>query len=133
MKEFLTKEEKDLIRMSFTSGGFSMEDAIAKLNGSGYDDETAKALIIGEFKEYKKEMFERAMKRENGGEMAKVMSILIVLVSVIGPVMRISSPLWYFVAAILSGILGYVVYKTKPIAGILGGVVYPIAFFIAHS
>ena len=115
MSKFLTEDERDILRLSFTTAGFSMEDAIEKLKGKGLSDEEARLLIIAEYKAYKKELFERALKRDDSHEMAKVMFVVVVLISVIGPVFGIESPLWYLVAGSLCGIAGYVAYKDKPV------------------
>jgi len=52
MSKFLTENERDILRLSFTTAGFSMEDAIEKLKGKGLSDEEARLLIIAEYKVY---------------------------------------------------------------------------------
>ncbi|OQP44731.1 hypothetical protein A4H97_10230 [Niastella yeongjuensis] len=129
----LTPQQKDELRQSFTQGGFSAEAAILKLVAEGYEPEEAKALIVAEFKEYKTEVFNRVVNRNNSEEARKGLTILIMMISVIGPLFDITSPLWYIVAIAASGITGYFAFKTKPIAGVLGSIIMPIVFPFAYN
>lgn len=133
MNRTLTQQQKDNLRQSFTSGNFSAEAAINQLVNEGYELDVAKALIVAEFKEYKKEVFNRAVKRENNEEKTKALTIGIMMISLIGPVFDITSPLWYIVAIAASGIAGYFAYKTKPIAGVLGSIIMPVVFPFVYS
>jgi len=133
MSKFLTAEERDVLRLSFTTAGFSMEDAIEKLKGKGLSDEEARLLIIAEYKAFKQELFDRTLKRENSHEMAKVMFVVVVLISVIGPVFGIESLLWYLVAGSLCGIAGYIAYKDKPVAGVVAGFIFAVVFPFAYN
>lgn len=133
MTPSLSESERDELRLSFTTAGFSMEDAMRKVMQSGYSPEEAKLLILAEYKAYKKELFDQAIKRNESSEMRNVMFVLVTIISIIGPVVRISSVVWYLVAIVLCGIGGYIAYKDKPVAGVLGGVVVPIAFLISYD
>jgi hypothetical protein len=128
MNRTLSQQQKDDLRQSFTWGNFSAEAAIMKLVNEGYEPDVAKALIVAEFKEYKKEVFNRTVKRNNNEETKKVLTIGILMISLIGPLFDITSPLWYLVAIAASGIAGYFAFKTKPIAGVLGSIIMPVVF-----
>ena len=128
MNRTLSQQQKDDLRQSFRQPGFSAEAAILKLVNEGYDVNEAKVLIIAEFKEYKKELFERAQKRNDSEEARKLLFVAVFMLSIIGPVFDITSPIWYMVAFVASGFAGYYAYKEKPIAGITGSIIFAILF-----
>jgi hypothetical protein len=133
MNRTLSQQQKDDLRLSFTQGNFSAEAAIIKLMNEGYEADVAKALIVAEFKEYKKEVFNRVVKRSNNEETQKVLTIGIMMISLIGPLFDITSPLWYLVAIAASGIAGYFAFKTKPVAGVLGSIIMPVVFPFVYN
>ena len=133
MNSILTESQRDELRLGFTTAGFSMEDAIARLTAHGYAPEEARDMIVLEYKLYKREMFENTLKRKDKGEMRNAMFILIAIIAMIGPVIGILSTTWYIVAACLCGLGGYLAYKDKPIAGVVGGMIVPIAFIFSYS
>jgi hypothetical protein len=133
MNRTLSQQQKDDLRFSFTQGNFSAEAAIIKLMNEGYEAVVAKALIVAEFKEYKKEVFNRVVKRSNNEETQKVLTIGIMMISLIGPLFDITSPLWYLAAIAASGIAGYFAFKTKPVAGVLGSIIMPVVFPFVYN
>lgn len=133
MNRTLSQQQKEEIRQSITQGNFSAEAAINKLMSKGYELEEAKALIVAEIKAYKKAMFDKIDKRNSSEDGRQFVFIGIVMISLIGPLFDISSPIWYAVAIGLCGLLGYLGAKTKPIAGILGGVIMSVILPFAHN
>jgi hypothetical protein len=133
MNRTLSQQQKDDLRLSFTQGNFSAEAAIIKMMNEGYEPDVAKALIVAEFKEFMKEVFNRVVKRSNNEETQKVLTIGIMMISLIGPLFDITSPLWYLVAIAASGIAGYFAFKTKPIAGVLGSIIMPVVFPFVYN
>jgi hypothetical protein len=133
MDPILTESQRDELRLGFTTAGFSMEDAMARLTAHGYEPEEARGLIVLEYKLYKREMFERTVKKDESKEWRKVMFLFVTIISIIGPVANITSGIWYIVACGLCGFLGYLAYKDKPIAGIIGGILVPIAFIFSYA
>jgi hypothetical protein len=134
MNSTLTQSQKDEIRQALLHNTFSMEAEVAKLmNRGGYDEAYAKALIVAELREYKQELFNKKLQRNNSEETGKVISIGILMVSLIGPLFDIRSPLWYMVAFAASGVGGYFAYKTKPLAGIIGAVIFSATFPFAYQ
>lgn len=132
MNSTLSQIQKDEIRQSFLQPTFSLEAEIEKLMTAGYEEAKAKLLIIAEFKEYKKEMFQKKVKRNDQEEIKKVVTFVVIMISLVGPIFDIVSPLWYIVAVVIAGIAGYWGYKPKPIAGLLGCMIVPIAFPFAY-
>jgi hypothetical protein len=128
MNSTLSQTQKDEIRQSFLQQTFSLEAEIEKLVAAGYEEAIAKLLIIAELKEYKKEMFQKKVKRNDQEEIKKVITFVVIMISLAGPIFDIISPLWYIVAVVITGIAGYWGYKPKPIAGLLGCMIVPIAF-----
>ena len=133
MNRTLSQQQKDDLRQSFSTGNFSAEAAIIKLVNEGFEPDVAKALIVAEFKEYKKEVFNRVVKRSNNEETTKVLTIGILMISLIGPLFDITSPGWYLVAFAASGIAGYFAFKTKPVAGVIGSIIMPIVFPFVYN
>jgi len=122
----LTEQERDVLRLSFTTSGYSMEDAMDKLNGKRLDEETARELVIMEYERYMKEMTGHAKQQENSHEGVKEIFIAVAIISIMGPMIGINSPAWYGVASILGGVAGYFAYRNKPVAGVLAGLIVPI-------
>jgi hypothetical protein len=133
MSRTLSQQQKDDLRRSFTQGNFTAEAAILKLVNEGYEPDVAKALIVAEFKEYKKEVFNRVVKRSNNDDLQKVLTVGIMMISMVGPLFDITSPLWYIVSIAASGIAGYFAFKTKPIAGVLGSIIMPVVFPFVYN
>jgi hypothetical protein len=129
----LTEAERDILRLSFTTGGYSMEDALDKLKGKGLDEETARALIIMEYDLYKKEMVGHAIRQANYPQGVKEVFIAVAIISIMGPMMGITSPAWYVATSILGGVAGYFAYRNRPVAGVLAGLIVPVAMHIACS
>jgi hypothetical protein len=132
MNSTLSQKQKDEIRQSFLQQTFSLEAEIEKLVGAGYDEDKAKLLIIAEIKQYKKEMFQKTVKRNDHEEIKKVVTFVVIMISLVGPIFDIVSPLWYIVAVVIAGIAGYWGYKPKPIAGLVGCMIVPIIFPFAY-
>jgi hypothetical protein len=133
MHSTLSQTQKDEIRQSFLQQNFSLEAEIEKLVDAGYEEDKAKLLIIAEIKEYKKEIFQKKVNRNDQEEIKKVITFVVIMVSLIGPIFDIVSPLWYIAAVVITGIAGYIGYKPKPIAGLLGCMIVPIIFPFAYS
>jgi hypothetical protein len=128
MSRTLSQTQKDELRQSFLQHNFSLDAAIEKLVNAGYDEANAKLLIVAEFKEFKKEMFQKKVKGNDQEEIKKVVTFVVIMVSLVGPIFDIVSPLWYIAAVVITGIAGYIGYKPKPIAGLLGCMIVTIAF-----
>ena len=133
MPRTLSEEEKDELRLSFSQPGFSLEAAIIKLMGNGFEEATARTLITTEFREYKKNLFHKIVRKKEHEEAKNFLSIVIVMVSIIGPIFSIKPLLWYVVAIIVAGLAGFWAYKPKPIAGLLGSIIMPVVYPFTHA
>ncbi|HZV68426.1 MAG TPA: hypothetical protein VFG10_02750 [Saprospiraceae bacterium] len=133
MNDQLTQDKKDQFRNDMANNNFSPQVEILKLVSEGYEVEKAKDLIVAEMKAYKKEVFEKVVKRNNQNEMSKVMLIVILLIAFIGPVASIVSFKWYAIAVLLAGAAGYFGWKDKPAAGVVGAIIMVIAFPFAYN
>jgi hypothetical protein len=133
MPRTLSEEEKDELRQSFSQPGFSVEAAVVKLMRKGFEEATARILIAAEFREYKKNLFHKTVKKNDQEEVKKVISIVIIMVSMIGPVFNIKSLLWYMVAIVIAGAAGFWGYKPKPVAGLLGSIVVAVVYPFAYA
>jgi len=128
MNSTLSPEQKEEIRQSFSQGVSSVDIQIARLIESGYDEISAKKLLQQEFKEYKNQLFQEAQQKEKREQAEKVALIVVFIIGTIGAVFEIKSTIWYVISiatAVLAGFLGF---RRKPVAGILGCVLYPVAF-----
>jgi hypothetical protein len=133
MNSTLSQSHKDELRQALLNNTFSMEAEVARLMNRGYDEDYAKSLIAAELREYRQELFDQKLQRNNSVETSKVLSALIGIFSAIGPLADIRSPLWYAVAIAVSGVAGYFAYKTKPIAGVIGAIIVPFVFPFAYQ
>lgn len=133
MTTTLSQQQRDELRQSFSQPGFSAEAAVARLVGYGYNETTAKQLIVAEFKAYKNELFQQAERRNQSEEAQKVVPIIVIMISAIGPIFEITSMLWYICAVAIAGAVGYWGYRHKPVAGILACMVIPFAFPLAYN
>ena len=133
MNRTLTQQQKNELRQSFAQDNFSAQAAIIKLMAEGFELEEAKILITAELRKYKQELFNKADKRNSSEESRQLVFIGIIMISTVGPVFNITSPIWYIVAIALCGLLGYLAAKTRPIAGILGAVVMSVVLPFADN
>lgn len=133
MQRTLSQEEKDEIRLSASQHRFSMEAAVTKLMRNGFDEATAKFLIIAELQEYKKDLFHQIVREKEQEEARKFLSIVVGMVSIIGPICSIESPLWYIAAVVIAGVAGFWAHKRKPVAGLLASIIGPIVYPLAHA
>ncbi len=133
MSRTLTQQQKDDLRQSFSNNNFKAETAIAKLMAQGYELEEATALIKAEFRQYKQELFDKVDKRNSNEDGRQFIFIGLVMISMVGPIFEITSPIWYIIAIALCGLLGYLGAKTKPVAGVLGAVVMSVVLPFVHN
>lgn len=133
MSRTLSQTEKDQIRYKITTNTFSAAEEIAKLVEKGYDAEEAKALLLDEIREYKQELFNRKMKQNKQGDTIGLVVGAVAMLSLIGPIFGIRSPLWYVIAFIGAGVGGYFAAKDKPIAGVVAGITFGIVFPLAYN
>lgn len=133
MPNTLTQTEKDQIRYKLTTSTFSAEAEIARLIEKGYDEAEAKSILLDEIREFKQELFNQKMQQNKQGEIGSIAIGATAMFTLIGPLLDIRSPVWYMIAFIAAGVGGYFAAKTKPIAGIAGGIVYGIIFPLAHN
>lgn len=121
------------IKDRFLSGIYSKEQAIEQFTIEGWTIEAASQCVEELTAQYKRELFEKAMDRNNDEEMQKVIFIGVLMISIIGPVFEIKSPLWYIVVLLACAGGGYYGFKKKPIAGIVGCVLFAILFPLAYQ
>lgn len=133
MTPFLTEAQRETVREAFQTQSVSVEQLILQLVADGHSPEDARALLIAEAKEYKKEMVAAVLDEQKQNERRKGMFIVIFLIALIGPVFHIQSILWYLVAATGAGIAGYFGFKNKPAAGIVAAVLATWIFPYAYS
>lgn len=133
MNSTLSQTEKDQIRYKLETNTFSTDAEIAKLVEKGYDEASAKAILLAELKEYKQDLFHKKMNKNKQGELQNVMIGVIVMLTLIGPICDIREPIWYMLAFAGAGICGYFAAQRKPIAGIAASVAYAIVFPLAHN
>lgn len=83
--------------------------------------------------EIRNELFQKKLKDNNQEDVQKVISVAIIMIAMIGPVFDIRSPIWYMLAFAACGIAGYFAYKTKPIAGVIGGIIVPVILPFSYN
>jgi hypothetical protein len=97
------------------------------------DANAIKQWIADLTRERKRELFNKAVQRDNNNEIRGVVLFLTLMITIIGPVFDIRSALWYIIALIAVAIAGYYGFKNKPIAGIAGTVAFGILFPLAYA
>ena len=133
MKDSLTQEEKEYIKEAISNSTFSPQLEIERLIKLGCEPEIAKGLVVAEIKIYKKELFDKAVKKDDRSEVTKLMFVLIFVIALIGPMFSIQSPGWYIIATMAAGVAGYFGYREKPIAGVIAAMVGTIVFPFAYA
>lgn len=133
MNSTLSQEQKDELRHSFLQPGFTIDVAVRKLMSWGFDENTAKQLIIAEFQAFKKEYFHQKVKKEENGKTREALFVIVAMLSMAGPVFGIQSLLWHIAVIIISGIAGYWMFTSKPIAGIVGAIAFAIVLPLAYN
>ena len=121
------------IKESFLTGSLSTEELIYQLHDAGMDANAIKQWIADLTRERKRELFNKAVQRDNNNEIRGVVLFLTLMITIIGPVFDIRSALWYIIALIAVAIAGYYGFKNKPIAGIAGTVAFGILFPLAYA
>ena len=121
------------IKESFLTGSLSTEELIYQLHDAGMDADAIKQWLADLTRERKRELFNKAVQRDNNNEVRGVVFFVTLMISIIGPVFEIRSALWYIIALLAVAFAGYYAYKTKPIAGIAGTVAFGILFPLAHA
>jgi len=133
MNDSLSEEQKEKIKQSIALDNFSIETEISRLMELGYDEEKSRSLITVELKEYKKEMFDKVLKNKQREDLKDFLIPLIIILSVIGPIANIELPLWDILKIIAIGIIAFISYKNKPVAGIIGYITLAILFPFAYN
>ncbi|RAJ77328.1 hypothetical protein CLV59_10795 [Chitinophaga dinghuensis] len=119
MSNILSQEQKEELRRVFPHYDFSVEKEAAKLVDAGFDETEAQRLIVAEYRQYKKELFDELQAINRQAEIQKVVTMGVLFLAVTGPIFKIESMLWYVAAVIVAGAAGYWGYKPKPFAGVL--------------
>jgi len=121
------------IKDSFLSGSITAEQLILQLKDAGLDAAAINQWITDLTREHKRELFNKAVRRDDNNEIRGVVFFITLLISIIGPVFDIRSPFWYIIALLAVAIAGYYGFKEKPIAGIAGTVAFGILFPLAYA
>jgi hypothetical protein len=103
------------------------------LRDAGLDAAAINQWITDLTREHKRELFNKAVRRDDNNEIRGVALFITLLISIIGPVFDIRSPFWYIIVLFAVAIAGFYGFKDKPIAGIAGTVAFGILFPLAHA
>jgi magnesium-transporting ATPase (P-type) len=114
-----SKQKKEL-RERIRNGKSDFYSDLESLMNAGMSENDAAKEIKNAIDEYRKELFDKKVQQEKQEELRKGMVILVVVISIIGPVAEIYNPFWYILAMVINGTCGYFAFQNKPIAGILG-------------
>ena len=121
------------IKESFLIGSLSTEELIHQLHDAGMDADAIKQWLADLTRQHKRELFNKAVQRDNNNEIRGVVLFITLMITIIGPVFEIRSPFWYIIALLAVGFAGYYGFKNKPIAGIAGTVSFGLLFPLAYS
>lgn len=133
MNYTLSQEQRSELTHLFLQADFTIDIAVRKLMSWGYDEMTAKHIIIAEFQEFKKAYFHQKVKNEEQGKTREGLFVMVVLLSMISTLFGSQSPVWHGFVAIASGVAGYFMFRSKPIAGIVGSITFAIVMPLAYN
>jgi hypothetical protein len=133
MNNQLTQLQKDEMRNAMSNNTFYPKVEIIKLVAEGYEVEVAKDLVIAEIKAYKSEVFQEAIQREKESENSKLIHFGVLVIAIIGPILKVQSAVWYFIALIIAGVGGYFAFRHKPVAGVISAIIGTAAFPFAYN
>jgi hypothetical protein len=137
MNRTLSPQRKDEIKQLLLNENFSLEAETRKLVEKGYEEDEAKRFVVAELqqfkREFKKEMVGKIVKREEREEIKKGVSFGVFMLSMIGPLFNITSSVWYMFVIVGAGVAGFWGFKPKPVAGLLGCIIYPVVFPFAYN
>lgn len=133
MEAVLSTDQANVIRESIARGNFSTERHVRTLVEKGFSQDIAEKLVADEVKAYREELFQEKVTVQDDQEVQKISELAAVMVAVAGPVFEVRSMLWYLVAAALAGSAGYFGHRSKPVAGITGGVLLVLLFPFTYS
>jgi Na+/H+-translocating membrane pyrophosphatase len=99
------------------NGERDLTGLLVELENKGYSNEEAKAILAAVSRDIKKDMFNKATKKNSNDEYAQAALVIIFMIALIPPVFDVQSPIVFFITAILAAITGYFGFKQSPIAG----------------
>lgn len=131
------KQYETRLLNSIKSKTFDADVEIEYLCNNGYSREDAQLLITKQILTLREAALEKGKQAEGEFEEQKAAIILTIIISIIGPIFEITSPIYYLIVILVAGALGYWGYKRTPIAGVVGCVLavilMPIFFMMYIS
>jgi hypothetical protein len=133
MEAMLSTDQVNVIRESIARGNFSTERHVRILVEKGFSKDIAEKLVSEEVQAYRNELFQEKITGQDNQEAQKIGQMVALMVALAGPVFEVTSILWYLVAVAVSGSAGYFGHRSKPVAGITGGVILVLLFPFTYS
>jgi len=124
----LNNQQKDRIRKSILDKRFDLNLEIEILMQQGFNEEDAAYLVLQEKDIVRQELFNQVLKNEKEEDYTNIGIFILFLISLIGPLFGINSFVWYLVACLFAGGLGYWAFKKNPFAGLAGFVSFVLIF-----
>lgn len=110
----LNERQKERIHSAFSSGNFNLQNEVNTLEAEGVSQEEATSQIQAVIRQ---KLFDEKLKEESSEDYENLASFGLIFLGLFGPLIYIENFLWYFFAAVLASIGGYLAYKDKPISG----------------
>ena len=137
MEKNLSNQQVHELEQSYVNGTLSSGHEINKLVEAGFERANAEQLVLEVIKRQRQKLFKERLHKKQHEEAMQVAAMITIMVSAVGPVFDVSSPLWYITALIIAGCAGYFGYKDKPLAGIIPAaalvILFPIAYYFYFS
>jgi|GEM_PF-1074013 len=133
MKTDLDPYQKAAIKNSVLNGNFSAEYELGQLIKDGYDESTAKNLLLQILKECRFEIFKNKLQQQKNEEKKKLSYFVSMIAAITGPLFSVGNVLWYVIAFSIAAIAGYYSNVNKPIAGIAASVLLAVLFPLTYG
>ncbi len=114
----LNENQKKRIKNAIESQSFDIE--IQNLVDEGFTKEEATLKMNQEVDLQKQLLSEQGLASNEIEQKEYYMFIALLSIAIAGPLWNINFPIWHITSVCLSGVLGYFLFKKKPIAGVAG-------------
>ena len=125
----LTKKQKEWIREAVDKNRFNPTLVVKRLIEKGFDMEEAKDVIKTELALIQEE----TQKNEENDVKRNIAFIVVILISFMGAMMKVTSIYWYLATMTIAALVAYWGHRDKPIAGIVSCVCLVILMPMAST
>ncbi len=127
------KKLKEIIRRLMVDNGHSADEIIEGLKQKNIPHEIATSLVYEVSAEHKDAIIEKRNSAEKKEGLETLAYIGVLMVSSLGPIAHIEEPAWSWIAPLICAVIAYFTIPQKPIAAIVGAIIFCCAFSYAYE